>query len=121
LLADGAEAAALPPAMRATELQLQQILQSALSLTTMNPDDNFFELGAHSLLLARLETEIRSRVSPKVALLDLFRFPTLRSLARFIVTSEAPPAAPAPSARPERAPGREALRQSRERHRNRPA
>jgi|GEM_PF-4862241 len=119
LLNEASEQAVLPPAMREVESQLLAIFKTALSLKDMSPDDNFFELGAHSLLLARLEVEIQSRVSSKIALLDLFRFPSVRALACHIATSESEPVIPSTSPRQERNLGRDAVRQARERHRGR--
>jgi len=43
-------------------------------------DDNFFDLGGHSLLLPRLARMLRPTV-PGLTIVDLFRYPTIRSLA----------------------------------------
>jgi hypothetical protein len=46
-------------------------------------DDNFFDLGGHSLLLVKAHRILRERY-PEVAVLDLFRYPTVGALAGFL-------------------------------------
>ena len=47
-------------------------------------DDNFFDLGGHSLKAAALTVRIHKELNVEVPLTQLFRNPTLRELARFI-------------------------------------
>ncbi len=63
-------------------------------------DDNFFDLGGHSLLLAKVRAAIAERLGREVAVLDLFRWPTIRGLARHLEGAAAPATAidPAESA-----------------------
>jgi hypothetical protein len=44
-------------------------------------NDNFFEIGGHSLLLAQVQTRLKGEWGRDVAMVDLFRYPTIRSLA----------------------------------------
>ncbi|MFG2586488.1 phosphopantetheine-binding protein [Streptomyces malaysiensis] len=44
-------------------------------------DENFFELGGNSLYAVRLAAEVRKRGIPAMPLRDLYRNPTVRSLA----------------------------------------
>jgi hypothetical protein len=44
-------------------------------------NDNFFEIGGHSLLLARLQDVLEKALGREVPLVDLFRRPTIRSFA----------------------------------------
>lgn len=46
-------------------------------------DDNFFDLGGHSLLLVKAHRLLRERF-PEVTVLDLFRYPTVGALAQFL-------------------------------------
>jgi amino acid adenylation domain-containing protein len=46
-------------------------------------DDNFFDLGGHSLLLVRLKERIAAETGREVSVLDLFRHPTIARQAEF--------------------------------------
>ena len=52
-----------------------------LQLDRVGVHDNFFDLGGHSLLLVRLQRELRQTLSTDVSLSDLFQFPTISALA----------------------------------------
>jgi natural product biosynthesis luciferase-like monooxygenase protein len=43
-------------------------------------DDNFFDIGGHSLLVVKLHRRFKGELPVDVALTDLYRFPTVRSL-----------------------------------------
>jgi hypothetical protein len=47
-------------------------------------DDNFFDLGGHSLLTIRMQSEIQDQLNVEIPLTAIFRYPTVRSLARLI-------------------------------------
>lgn len=66
--------------------KLKLIFQDILKIDRLNLDDNFFELGAHSLLMAAIEARVVKEVNDQLELLDLFRFPTIRRLARYILS-----------------------------------
>ncbi len=44
-------------------------------------DDNFFEIGGHSLLVARLAERLGEELGRVVSLVDVFQFPTVGALA----------------------------------------
>ncbi|NNG37341.1 non-ribosomal peptide synthetase [Nakamurella aerolata] len=48
-------------------------------------DDNFFDLGGTSLLLAELADELTRRSGVTVRAVDIFTFPTVRGLAEFLL------------------------------------
>jgi amino acid adenylation domain-containing protein len=73
--------AALVPAGSAVERELAGIWSSVLKVDGIGMDDNFFDLGGHSLLLAKVRAAIAERLGREVAVLDLFRWPTIRGLA----------------------------------------
>jgi len=50
-------------------------------------DDNFFDLGANSLMMVQVVEKIRDELGVKVSLVRLFQFPALRSLAAAIAGS----------------------------------
>ena len=47
-------------------------------------DNNFFDLGAHSLQIVRAHDELNRRIDPKIPLISFFQYPTIRMLASFI-------------------------------------
>jgi amino acid adenylation domain-containing protein/non-ribosomal peptide synthase protein (TIGR01720 family) len=47
-------------------------------------DDNFFDLGGHSLLLLEAHRRLRAQVRADLPVVALFQYPTVRSLARFL-------------------------------------
>jgi amino acid adenylation domain-containing protein/non-ribosomal peptide synthase protein (TIGR01720 family) len=66
------------------ERSLSEIWRSLLEIEQVSIHDNFFELGGHSLLMVRLQGAIRDRFSVDIALVDLFRYPTIRDLADYL-------------------------------------
>jgi acyl-CoA synthetase (AMP-forming)/AMP-acid ligase II/acyl carrier protein len=51
------------------------------------PQQNLFELGADSLMLVRIHEEIEARFPGRVEITDLFDYPDIQSLARYIERS----------------------------------
>jgi acyl carrier protein len=80
------------------ERNLVRIWQQLLRVETIGVEDNFFDLGGHSLLLVRLVQEIQSSLALEVALMELFEHPTVASLARHLSSKQT--AAPAPQTTP---------------------
>ena len=78
----------LPPASR-LERDLAEMWREVLAREEIGVEDNFFDLGGHSLLLARLQDRLEERLGRAVPIVDLFRFPTVRGLARFLEPAEA--------------------------------
>jgi acyl-CoA synthetase (AMP-forming)/AMP-acid ligase II len=72
--------AAAPVTM--AERVLAEIWSAVLKVEAVSVEDNFFDLGGHSLLLPQLRAEIAARLAPQVSMLDLFRWPTIRAQAR---------------------------------------
>ncbi|XXX82517.1 amino acid adenylation domain-containing protein [Sorangium sp. So ce134] len=73
--------AAAPAPASNVEAILGEIWREVLGLDEVGLDDPFFELGGHSLLLTRVRAGIRARLGEDVPIMDLFQFPTIRSLA----------------------------------------
>jgi amino acid adenylation domain-containing protein len=76
---DGAAAAYIPPST-ALERSLAAVWQDVLGVERVGVKDNFFELGGHSLLLVRLQSRLRRVIDHDLSIIDLFRYPTIRSL-----------------------------------------
>jgi hypothetical protein len=75
------------------ERGIAAIWVSVLGVPEVGIDDNFFDLGGHSLLLAQVHAQVRARFRSDLPLVKLIEHPTVGALARYL--SEAPPAASA--------------------------
>jgi natural product biosynthesis luciferase-like monooxygenase protein/amino acid adenylation domain-containing protein len=64
------------------ERTIAGIWQEILNVPRVGVQDNFFDIGGHSLLTVRVHSRLRAAVDRQVSLTDLFRFPTIRSLAK---------------------------------------
>lgn len=76
----GAIGAAEPP-QGETEERLVAIWRDLLRIETIGRGDSFFDLGGHSLLLARLLVRIEQQWGRRIGMAEFFRAPTLRKLA----------------------------------------
>ena len=61
---------------------LQTIWKDVLGLESCGLDENFFDLGGHSLLTIRVQKAIRDTLGVNVPLVDMFRYTTIRTLAQ---------------------------------------
>ena len=64
------------------EEQIGQIWAEALGLAQVHADDDFFALGGHSLIAARILHAVNSALGSALHLSDLFAAPVLRDLAK---------------------------------------
>ena len=81
-VADAAPASV--PASPGLEQDIASIWQTALRRPHVGVDDNFFDLGGHSLLAVQVHGLLRKELNRELAITDLFRYPTIRALARFL-------------------------------------
>jgi amino acid adenylation domain-containing protein len=72
------------------ERTLAQIWEDVLETEKFGPEDNFFDVGGHSLLIVRLRSLIEQRLGVEVSNIDLFQYVTIRSLARHLASREQP-------------------------------
>jgi hypothetical protein len=94
------------PALRATyaapqtplEQTIAEVWREFLQLDTVGVNDIFFELGGHSLLLVLVHETLQKRLAREVVIADLFKFPTVRALARHLSAQ--------PDQKPESSPNR---------------
>jgi amino acid adenylation domain-containing protein len=66
------------------EKSISEVWREFLRLEAVGVNDNFFELGGHSLLLVLVHEKLRESLGREVAIADMFRFPTVRALARHL-------------------------------------
>ncbi|HEX5603708.1 MAG TPA: amino acid adenylation domain-containing protein, partial [Pyrinomonadaceae bacterium] len=66
------------------EERLAQLWRELLQVETVSVESNFFDLGGHSLLLARLGRELQEIYPVKLQIVDLFKYASIELLAGFI-------------------------------------
>ena len=72
------------PPRSATERAIAEVWQEVLGIESVGVDDNFFDLGGHSLDAVRAHTKLRAKFGDGLSLVQLFQFPTISSLAGLI-------------------------------------
>ncbi|HEV7216656.1 MAG TPA: non-ribosomal peptide synthetase, partial [Chloroflexota bacterium] len=72
------------------EQAIAAIWREVLGVEQVGLDDNFFDLGGHSLLLIQVRDRLRDRLSLQVPVITFFRYPTVRSLASSLRVADEP-------------------------------
>ena len=72
--------------------QVAAIWARALGVKKVNPDENFFALGGHSLLGVKMIAEIQAKtgMEEELRLSDLLEFPTLAAFTAHLESLMAP-------------------------------
>ena len=63
---------------------IRDVWKNLLTLDRVGLDDNFFDVGGHSLQLVRLRNRLRHATKQDLSILDLFTHTTIRSLTRLL-------------------------------------
>ncbi len=66
------------------EGQIADLWKRVLGRRHIPLDTSFFDLGGHSLLLVEVQTRLSEDLGHPVELVDLFQYPTVRELTRFL-------------------------------------
>ena len=66
------------------EQQIARVWQEVLGVETVGVHDNFFDLGGHSLSMVRVHGRLCEALKADLSVTDLFRYPTVSSLATFL-------------------------------------
>ncbi|MFK0180550.1 amino acid adenylation domain-containing protein [Streptomyces xanthochromogenes] len=82
--ASSRSAAARRAPVGVTERTVAGVWCEVLALPEVGGDDNFFDIGGHSLLMVRVQTRLAEVLDRQIAVVDLFRYPTVRSLAKHL-------------------------------------
>ena len=80
------------------EQAIAGVLRDVLRVERLGVHDNFFDLGADSLLLAVAHGRIRQAIGRDLSLVSLYKHPTVRTLAAALTPSAPPPASDQKSA-----------------------
>ena len=68
----------------AVERAIGEVWRDILQIKRVGLNDNFFDLGGHSFLVAKVHRRLREALGREISMIDLFRYPTVRSLADFL-------------------------------------
>jgi amino acid adenylation domain-containing protein len=68
----------------AMEQAIARVWQEVLGMEHVGVDENFFEIGGHSLLLARLQERLNEELGSNLTFVDLFQFSTVAALAEHL-------------------------------------
>jgi acyl-coenzyme A synthetase/AMP-(fatty) acid ligase len=93
----------------AIERMIASIWQDVLHVDTVGLHDNFFDLGGHSLLMAQVHSKLRGIGGGDISIVDLFQYPTVNTLARYLSRQPTAPQNDGPDGRLKE--GRSRLRQ----------
>jgi amino acid adenylation domain-containing protein len=63
------------------ERTVERVWRQALNFPAVGLDDNFFDLGAHSLNVAEAHAKLQEALGREIPLVDLFQYTTVRALA----------------------------------------
>lgn len=66
------------------ETMIAEIWAEILEVPRVGLHNNFFDLGGHSLLLIKVQCKLEERLKTRVTIIDLFRYTTVASLAKFL-------------------------------------
>ncbi|MCP3102822.1 amino acid adenylation domain-containing protein [Myxococcus sp. K15C18031901] len=97
--------------VRSLQEALSKVVGEVLGVEDVHPDRNFFELGANSVHLIQLHVRIKESLGATIPVVELFGHPTVRALARYLGSVDAPavnvPASAPVDARVNRGAGRD--------------
>ncbi|RSN29187.1 non-ribosomal peptide synthetase [Amycolatopsis sp. WAC 04169] len=78
-----------PAALAATEAVIARAWCDVLGVAEVGHTDNFFDVGGHSLALARVHAQVTARLARRIPMVDLFTHPTVRALAAHLHSGDA--------------------------------
>jgi len=61
------------------------VFKEALGIDEVGVQDNFFDLGANSMVVAEVAVALRNTLGREIPLTDLFQYPTIRTLTAYLV------------------------------------
>ncbi len=66
------------------EQQVAELWKEILQVDAVGVNDNFFDLGGHSLNVIQLQTRVKEVFHRDIAVVDLFKYPTVSAFAKFL-------------------------------------
>ncbi|HZO13158.1 MAG TPA: acyl carrier protein, partial [Polyangiaceae bacterium] len=77
-----------------------------LDRESVDPSANFFDVGGHSLLLAKLQLVLEKRLGRELPIVAFFQYPTVNAFAAYLTTDARTSAADVGAARARQRRGR---------------
>ena len=74
-----------------TEEVICTLFEEVLSVSTVGVDEDFFQLGGHSILATQLLLKIRATFQVDLSIAAIFENPTVEELARYVETADKAP------------------------------
>ncbi|MCI0493534.1 amino acid adenylation domain-containing protein [candidate division KSB1 bacterium] len=73
-----------------TEIEqiIATIWQEVLRLEKVGVYDNFFDLGGHSLAMAKVHNQLCEQLKQDISIVDLFKYPTIYSLSQYFAAEK---------------------------------
>ena len=68
----------------AIERDIAAVWQQVLGIENVGANDNFFDLGGHSLQAVQVHGKLRAKFEKNLLLFELFQFPTIAAMAKYI-------------------------------------
>jgi amino acid adenylation domain-containing protein len=101
------EARAVSMPQSTIERRIAKVWEAVLEIDRVGVDDNFFEVGGHSMLIARMQEALRGALDRDVSAVELFQYPTVGALAAHLESAASAEAGAAPAPAAEAAQGSE--------------
>lgn len=81
---------AVPPAptFSDAEMRIAAVWRELLEIARVGRDDNFFEIGGHSLLVLPLRERLQALFGKPLSPADIFRYPSVAAQARFLAAAD---------------------------------
>jgi amino acid adenylation domain-containing protein len=66
------------------ERAIATVWQKTLNVERIGINDNFFDLGGHSLLIVQVHSKLREVLNRDISITDMFKYPTIRALVNYL-------------------------------------
>jgi acyl carrier protein len=66
------------------ERTIASVWQAVLHIDQVSIEQNFFDLGGHSLLVAKVISQLREKFNRDLSTIDLFQYPTIKAMAQYL-------------------------------------
>jgi acyl carrier protein len=69
-----------------TEIErfIAEVWQEHLQIANIGVEDNFFDLGGHSMLILSIHERLAARFNDRITVIDLFSYPSIAALAKYL-------------------------------------
>lgn len=70
------------------EKKMVSIWEEVLQIERVGVEDNFFDLGGHSLLMIQVQSRLQASLGREIPMVQLFQYPTIRLLAKHLESKD---------------------------------